>query len=170
MGVLIEYRESVEGVETRHLGGFFEGWANPPSPETHLALLSHSDEIVLALSRDEAAVVGFVTALTDHVLTGYISLLEVRPDFRRNGIGRNLVRRILARMSDLYMIDVACDPELQAFYESLGFTRSVGASLRRYERQAGTPRSVDPRSARRVAQQDSTSPPSVTGESGSMAG
>jgi hypothetical protein len=45
---VIEYTESVDGVAARHLVGFFVGWADPPSPERHLALLRGSDDVILA--------------------------------------------------------------------------------------------------------------------------
>lgn len=134
---MIEYRDTAEGIEPQQLAGFFEGWGNPPSAETHLSLLHNSDEVIIAVSSSDGAVVGFVTALTDGVLAAYIPLLEVRPEFRGQGIGRELVHRVLKLLDGLYMVDVICDSDVQAFYETLGFTRSVGASVRRYEQQSG---------------------------------
>lgn len=134
---MIEYRDTAEGIGPHQLAGFFEGWPNPPTRETHLALLHRSDEIVVAVSSGDGAVVGFVTALTDGVLAAYIPLLEVRAAFRGRGIGRELVRRLLERLAALYMVDVMCDPDVQPFYEKLGFRRAVGASVRRFDRQSG---------------------------------
>jgi GNAT superfamily N-acetyltransferase len=134
---MIEYRSSASDIGPEQLAGFFEGWPTPPSAETHLAILRGSDEVVLALDAEQQAVVGFVTVLTDRVLSAYIPLLEVRADHRGQGIGGELIRRALRRLPELYMIDVTCDPHVQPFYESLGFLRSTGASLRRYENQAG---------------------------------
>ena len=38
---MISYTSTLEGVSARQLrGGVFEGWADPPSPETHLRLLA----------------------------------------------------------------------------------------------------------------------------------
>ena len=36
---------TTEGISPEQLKGFFDGWPNPPSPETHLRLLKNSDEI-----------------------------------------------------------------------------------------------------------------------------
>jgi predicted N-acetyltransferase YhbS len=42
-------------------------------------------------------------------------LLEVRREWRGKGVGSELVRRILAELDGLYMVDVVCDPELVPF-------------------------------------------------------
>lgn len=150
-------------------GGFFEGWPNPPTPETHLRLLRSSSLIVLALAEgmdkvldretdqendplmdpepepDDTTgdttgtgVVGFITALTDGVLAAHIPLLEVLPGYRRQGIGRELVRRLLEQLGDIYMIDVIRDPDLIPFYEALGLRPMQGAGRRVYGTQAGS--------------------------------
>jgi len=118
---VIEYTDSLDGVEPRHLEGFFVGWPSPPPPEHHLELLRGSAAVVLA--RDEDAVVGFVTAISDGVLSASIPLLEVLPEYQGEGIGSELVRRLLAALDGLYMIDLSCDAELEPFYARLGFRR-----------------------------------------------
>jgi GNAT superfamily N-acetyltransferase len=75
-------------------------------------------------------VAGFVTAVTDGVLAAYIPLLEVRPEWRGQGIGTELMRRILDRLSGLYMIDLVCDPGLLPFYARLGL-QPYSAAIRR---------------------------------------
>ena len=45
---MIWYTSSTEGIAPEDLVGFFVGWPNPPTPETHLRLLRGSDEIILA--------------------------------------------------------------------------------------------------------------------------
>ena len=115
---MIEYSESVDGVEARHLDGFFVGWPQPLSPERHLDLLRGSDHVVLA--RDGERVVGFVTAISDGVLSAYVPLLEVLPEYQAQGIGTELVRRMLAKLESLYMVDLCCDADLEPFYRRLG--------------------------------------------------
>ena len=109
---MIVYRESTDGVRPAHLAGFFVGWPNPPSPETHLRILDHSDAIVLAVDEETSRVVGFITAITDHVVAAYIPHLEVLPPYQGQGIGRALVERMVRRLKDLYMIDLLCDPDV----------------------------------------------------------
>lgn len=133
---MVSYVESAEGLTPDSLRGFFQGWAAPPGPETHLRILEGSDAIVLALE-GEGRVVGFVTAVTDGVLAAYIPLLEVLPERRGRGIGTELVRRMLARLEGLYMVDLMCDPPLQAFYARLGMAPGTGMMIRRRPGGAG---------------------------------
>ena len=135
---MITYTDSAAAVTPDRLTGFFVGWPNPPSPETHLRLLDGSDHVVLAVDDDADRVVGFVTAISDGVLSAYVPHLEVLPDYQRQGIGTQLMRRIVAKLDRLYMIDLLCDPELRPFYARLGMGPATGMMIRNYGRQAGT--------------------------------
>ena len=84
--------------------------------------------------------IGFVTALSDGVLSAYIPLLEVLAEFRSTGIGSELVERLVAEIGPLYMVDVMCDPDVFPFYERLGFRPSTGGVVRNYRwRDASAP-------------------------------
>lgn len=135
---VVSYRSTVDGIESSQLQeGFFEGWMQKPSPETHLRLLRESDEIVIAIDEDTGQVVGFVTAITDRVLSAYIPLLEVLPAYRGQGIASELVRRVLAQLGHIYMVDVLCDEPLQAFYARFGMMKASGAMIRNFDAQSG---------------------------------
>ena len=134
---MIEYRDSADGVAPSQLRGFFEGWPDHPSPETHLRLLQQSTHVVLAIDGEAGHVVGFITAVSDRVLAAYIPLLEVLPAYQGRGIGSQLVRRMLERLEQLYMIDLVCDPEVAPFYEKLGMRRMPAMVVRNQERQSG---------------------------------
>jgi len=132
----VEYSDRLEEIEPSQLEGFFVGWPNPPSAEMHLEILRGSAAVVLA--RDGEKIVGFVNAISDGVLSGYIPLLEVLPDYQGRGIGSELVRRLVDRLESLYMIDLCCDAELEPFYRRLGFrTLDRGMGIRNYEALAG---------------------------------
>ena len=135
-GFSVRYSESVESLTPDSLQGFFVGWPNKPSTEVHLQLLQKSDHRVIALNKNNV-VIGFITAVTDGVLSGYIPLLEVLPDYQGNGIGQELVKRMLEKLKNLYMIDLSCDPKVQPFYESLGMEKGVGMRIRNYPNQNG---------------------------------
>jgi ribosomal protein S18 acetylase RimI-like enzyme len=135
----IEYRESAAGVAPEQLQGFFVGWADPPSPQTHLRLLNGSDHVVLALDPASRRVVGVITALTDGVMNAYIPYLEVLPDWQDRGIGAELTRRMLDRLKDFYAVDLLCDDAVQPFYERFGMVPAGGMMLRRYALQSGAP-------------------------------
>ncbi len=134
---MLLYTSSIEDVSVNKLEGFFIGWRNPPSAATHLELLKNSDEVVLAINKNTGNVVGFITAITDKVLTAYIPFLEVLPEYQGQGIGQELIRRMLERLYGLYAIDLLCDPELQPFYANFGMKAAHGMMVRHYERQSG---------------------------------
>lgn len=136
---MISYTDSITGITPENLeGGFFVGWPNPPSPATHYQILANSAAVVLARIPD-GTVVGFITAVSDHVFCAYIPHLEVLPAYQRKGIGSALVRRMIGKLRHLYMIDLVCDPPLQSFYERLGMQAVVGMVVRNYDRQSGEP-------------------------------
>ena len=134
---MIVYIDSVEGINPDQLHGFFVGWPNPPSPQTHLKLLASSDKIMLAVDGETGHVVGFITAISDGLLSAYIPFLEVLSPYRGQGIGQELTRRMLDKLNGLYMVDLLCDPALQPFYARLGMKAASGMMLRKYERQSG---------------------------------
>jgi len=134
---MIAYTNSLIGIPADRLCGFFVGWPNPPTPETHLRLLKNSDHVMLAVDEVTHQVVGFITAISDSILSAYIPFLEVLPAYRGQGIGQELVQRMLAKPSGLYMVDLICDPEAQPFYERLGMKKATGMIVRRFERQSG---------------------------------
>ncbi len=83
---VIRYTDTLEGISAAQLsGGFFEGWPDPPSPETHLRILAGSGEVLLAVDEESGAVAGFAAAVTDGVLCAHITLLEVLPSYRAAG-------------------------------------------------------------------------------------
>jgi ribosomal protein S18 acetylase RimI-like enzyme len=102
----------------------------PPSSAKHLRLLHGSDFVVLAREAETGRLVGYVTAVGDGVLSAFIPLLEVLPDYKGRGIGSELVRRMLALLEGTYMVDLCCDEDLVAFYERFEMSRWVGMGLR----------------------------------------
>ena len=140
---MIVYLDSCEMVLATQLSGFFVGWPNPPSPENHLRILQGSDSVILAQDTEGGHIVGFITAITDGVSSAYIPHLEVLPAYQGQGIGSELARRMLARLSHLYGIDLLCDTDVQPFYERFGLRRMTGMAMRNYERQACVPFTTD---------------------------
>ena len=128
----IRYTDSVEGIDAGMLGGFFEAWKRPRTPEEHLAILKKSTCVVLVFDDDTGRVVGFANALSDGMQSAFVPLLEVLPEYRDLGIGTELMRRMLTRLTGVSAIDLTCDPSLQPFYAKLGMVPSVGMILRRY--------------------------------------
>jgi GNAT superfamily N-acetyltransferase len=139
VGGLVQYHSDLSLISASDLTGFFAGWANSPSPETHLRLLQASTNFVVAVEPGQSQVVGYITALSDGVLSAYISHLEVLPAHRRCGIGSALVRGVLEALDDIYMVDLICDDDVRPFYEALGLQRWGGMIRRNHRTQAGLP-------------------------------
>jgi ribosomal protein S18 acetylase RimI-like enzyme len=129
---VIEYETDADGVEPGDFDGFFVGWPTSPSPEQHLKLLQQSERVVVARD-EESGRVGFVTAVGDGILSAFIPLLEVLPEYQGRGIGTELVRRTLALLEDRYMVDLLCDEDLVPFYERFGMTKVAGMARRKPE-------------------------------------
>lgn len=138
---MIHFTTELDGLTSRMLTGFFVGWAHPPSPEMHLRLLQQSNHVCLAIdnSADDSSsrIIGFITAISDGVLAAYISLLEVLPSYQRQGIGKELIRRMLHQLQHFYMVDLLCDPSLEHFYSKCGMHPTTGMMIRNYARQSG---------------------------------
>jgi len=127
---------SLDGITPAQLHGFFEGWPNPPTPETLHHLLAHSYRISLAVEED-GRVVGLAQAISDGVLTAFIPMLEVHTSHRGQGLGTELTRHLLEQLNHLYGVDLSCDDDVVPFYERLGLKRANAMYLRNYARQNG---------------------------------
>jgi GNAT superfamily N-acetyltransferase len=130
----IRYTDSLEGITAEMLAGFFEGWRRAPSLDKRLGILRGSSHVLLAIDDEAHRVVGVVNALCDGCTWAFIPLLEVLPEYRRRGIGGQLLDRMLRTLADYPCIDLTCDPGLQGFYQRHGMQRSVGMVVRDYSR------------------------------------
>lgn len=136
---MIKYVTTPDAITPAQLTGFFVGWPSPPDNQTHLEILKAADHVVLAIDSETDQVVGFINAISDRIHAAYIPLLEVLPEYKRKGIGAELVKRILTEIGELYMIDLLCDADVQPFYEKLGLTQATGMRIRNLDNQSGEP-------------------------------
>lgn len=135
---MIVYTDRLDKLLPEMLEGFFVNWKTFPSKEKHFELLNSSNYKILAIDSDENKVVGFITAVSDNILSAYIPFLEVIPEYQHKGIGSELVRQMLEKLKDYYMIDVVCDESLQKFYEKFGMQKYSAMIKRNFSRQNGT--------------------------------
>lgn len=133
----IIYNSDITGTSPDQLNGFFVGWAKKPTPQKILELLEKAPYKVIAMDQNTQQIVGFIYAITDGILCAYIPLLEVLPDFQKNGIGKNLVDKLLQLIDPYYMIDLCCDSNLEGYYRKLSFNKASGMIIRNYSTQSG---------------------------------
>ncbi len=134
----VQYRRNLTDITPRDLRGFFVGWPDPPDAATHLDMLRNADAVSLAVAPGSGRVIGFAYAISDGILSAYIPLLEVLPDWQYQGIGTRLIEELCDELDDLYMIDLCCDADLEEFYRRLDFTSSTAMIRRNYDNQSGT--------------------------------
>lgn len=134
---MIRYTDSIQDVTAEMLEGFFDGWPNPPSKQMHLKILRNSYAVVLAIDDVKEKVVGFINAISDGILCAHIPLFEVLPQYRSQGIGTELAKRMLDKLEKFYGISLMCDKELEAFYARFGMSAGTGMNIRNYQSQSG---------------------------------
>ncbi|MEO8210991.1 MAG: GNAT family N-acetyltransferase [bacterium] len=129
---MIAYTDNVTEINHEMLKGFFAGWKTQPTPEKLLEIVKNSEHKIFAFDDEKKIVVGFINAISDKVLSAYIPLLEVLPDYQHRGIGSELVKRMLGKLKDYYMVDLVCDESLQNFYEKFGMKKYSAMIKRNY--------------------------------------
>lgn len=127
------YTNNLESVRENQLAGFFVGWPQHPDPAAHLAILRGSYTAWLAIDHERC--VGFINALSDGVFCAYLPLLEVLPEYQGQGIGTELLQRMVDSLKSMYAIDIVCDESIVPFYSAKGFIRCAGMVQRNYANQ-----------------------------------
>lgn len=110
-----------------------QGWAQRVAdPQKFRKMIEHTRRTVVAFENDR--IVGFARALCDEVSNGYISMVAVADDKRKQGLGRELIRRLIGD-------DIGITWVLRAgwgsdeFWEHVGFRRSE-VTMERVRQQA----------------------------------
>jgi GNAT superfamily N-acetyltransferase len=125
---VIHYTDDLASVREDMLHGLFVGW--PRRPSAGQPVLRGSYRSVVAIDDADDRVVGFVNMLSDGVLTAFIPWLEVLPGYQGQGIGGELMRRILEGTERFYSVDLVCDEALVPYYTRLGMHIASSALLR----------------------------------------
>ena len=90
-------------------------------------LISGSHAFVVA--EREGAVVGIGRAISDGVSDAYIQDLTVNPSFRRQGIGKAILKTLLKQLIDdgISWIGLIAEPGSAELYQSFDFTEMSGS-------------------------------------------
>lgn len=83
----------------------------------------------VAHAYDGTELVGFARAISDGVSSGYISSVMVDPEYRRRGIGRMLIERLLTGRDTIKFV-LHSRRDAAAFYAACGFTAADDMMVR----------------------------------------
>jgi GNAT superfamily N-acetyltransferase len=125
----IAYSSSIEQLDRSDLSGFLAHWDFEPPAGTLFEILRRSTEVVLARDVESSVLCGYISALSDRVACAYISALEVRPEYRRKGIGTALLQMV--DRLDVFGIYLSCASALTPFYEAAGFKPGISMGKRK---------------------------------------
>lgn len=121
----IEYKDT-QNFTAEELESLFlsVNWSSGKYPEKLQVAMANSAKVYSAW--DGEKLVGLMNALSDGAMTAYFHYLLVRPEYQDQGIGRELVRLMLAEYED-YARKVLIAYENQVhFYERCGFKAGEG--------------------------------------------
>lgn len=98
------------------------GWTNyTKDPERLIRAVAGSRAVVTAFSGNR--LVGLARVVGDGASIAYMQDVLVDPEFQRQGIGRELVKRVFKQHDVRQRVLITDDDPVQhAFYKSLGFT------------------------------------------------
>jgi len=83
----------------------------------------------LVHAHDGDRLVGFARAISDGVTSAYVSSVMVDPDYRRRGIGRAMIERLMAGRDAIRFV-LHARVDASAFYAALGFAPSHALMMR----------------------------------------
>jgi spermidine synthase len=103
------------------LAGWWQMDENPEYLQTVSKIISNSFCFVIAKQDEE--IIGMGRAISDGVSDAYIQDVTVREDMRGHGIGKGIIRTLIAFLKEhkLQWIGLISEPGYEKFYGNLGF-------------------------------------------------
>jgi len=96
--------------------------------ERFQTMMENADRTIVAFKGER--IVGFARALCDGVSNGYIGTVAVAADFRRQGIGHELIERLIGDNPEITWV-LRAGRGSREFWEKMGFTKSEAAMEKR---------------------------------------
>jgi len=143
----LEYTDSLDNISAAQFHGLPHDWPRPPGGRTVLKSLRAMNARMLAVDRSTGRVAGYVCGMTDGVLILYVWDVQVRPDYAGRGVEREMLRRLIEAVGDIYQINANPDDRLRPVFEELGFAAYRGGEATamtkmRMDLQDGGPRAA----------------------------
>ncbi len=132
----VEYR-FVTALESARLAELaelyvFAGWIPAGEPADFLpGMIAGSAVFIAAFDSGSGRLIGCGRALSDGASDGYIQDIAVHPQWRRRGIGGEIVMRLARELErrGVDWIGLVGEPGTESFYRGLGFERQPGFTL-----------------------------------------
>lgn len=86
-----------------------------------------SSQLCFGLINENGSLVGFARVITDFIFKAFIFDVIIEPSYRNKGLGVLLIDSIKShtRLKNVKHLELYCLPDLEKFYEQLGFTSDV---------------------------------------------
>jgi spermidine synthase len=104
-------------------------WQTGDDSRDHLIPRLIAGSHCFLIATDEKSIVGMGRAISDGISDAYIQDLMVRPDYRRQGIGKLLLQKLLERIhaDGIAWIGLIAEPGSDTFYRHAGFQEMAGS-------------------------------------------
>ena len=99
-------------------------WSSAQKPDRLLQALHHSHTVITAW--DGEILVGLGSAISDGFMVAYFPYLVVLPEYQRQGIGKEIVTRLLKQYEDFHQLALIADGKAIKFYKRMGFEPAGG--------------------------------------------
>jgi ribosomal protein S18 acetylase RimI-like enzyme len=103
-------------------------WKEEYDPAALGSLIRGSFSFAVAVEKKTGKAIGMGRVISDGVSDGYIQDLVVLPDYRKSGIGKEMVSALVAQCikSGITWIALIAEPDTEKFYQPLGFLPMQG--------------------------------------------
>ncbi len=110
------------------------GWVAPEEDSQFIRRVTAGSTVFIAVY-DRERIIGMGRAISDGVSDAYIQDIAVLKAYRHQGIGGEIVRRIVAALEaqKIDWIALVGEPGTESFYRALGFTAKPGFTLWKLE-------------------------------------
>lgn len=105
-------------------------WAKDRSLEGVKLLLKNTKIFVVIRNTDTKELIGFGRALSDGVYRALLDDIIISEDFRKNGLGKYIVSRLLDQLEDVEQIFLNTKPHLEGFYQQFSFAKAKTISMK----------------------------------------
>ncbi len=104
------------------------GLARPTNDEARIAKMLENSNLIVTAWHDER-LIGICRCITDWAWCCYLSDLAVDPDFKKTGIGKELVRVTKDKIGEECMLLLLSVPTAFEYYPKIGFEKENRAFM-----------------------------------------